>query len=383
MKKDQIFDSTFSKREDGEGESIINFSTKIDNQQALETQKSCDEIIVVGDVPQEEIDNDSQELAFSLGVEVVSFNKCVEEASKLKDPENLYCGLMYEGELTALYADTNLGKSIFAIQMGEAIAEKGFKTLYVDIEMSAKGVEMRSRREDGTLHRFPTNFYRMTINFSQILKQEALDDDGFGIIDRIEAIVKKENFKVVILDNLTALCSAMEKGETAVKLTNRLIQMRNDCQISILFLCHTPKLDRTQPLTRDSMGGSKRIISLVDSAFAIGQSVHDPLTRYVKQTKVRVNEFKYHENNVMVCRIERCDGVLRFFSSGCAREAQLLEKNDKTLRNQEVVKAVISGLSFSQVAKQFGISKTQVYNIYSEYKKNNEDTSVRSVLETE
>ena len=369
--KEKNFDSTFSKREDGEGESIINFSTKIDNQQALETQKSCDEIIIVDDVPQEEIDNDSQELAQSLGVNIKSFNRCVEDASKLKDPENLYCELMYEGELTALYADTNLGKSIFAVQMGEAIAEKGFKTLYVDIEMSEKGIEMRSRREDGSLHRFPRNFYRMTIDFSQILRQEALDDDGFGIIDRIETMVKKENFKVVILDNLTALCSAMEKGETAVKLTNRLIQMRNDCQISILFLCHTPKLDRTQPLTRDSMGGSKRIISLVDSAFAIGQSVHDPLTRYVKQTKVRVNEFKYHENNVMVCRIERCDGVLRFFSSGCAREAQLLEKNDKTQRNEEIIKLFKSGVKLVDISEKVGLSKTQVHTIISKYKEEN------------
>ena len=313
--------------------------------------------------PQEEIDNDSQELAQSLGVNIKSFNRCVEDASKLKDPENLYCGLMYEGELTALYADTNLGKSIFAVQMGEAIAEKGFKTLYVDIEMSEKGIEMRSRREDGSLHRFPRNFYRMTIDFSQILRQEALDDDGFGIIDRIETMVKKENFKVVILDNLTALCSAMEKGETAVKLTNRLIQMRNDCQISILFLCHTPKLDRTQPLTRDSMGGSKRIISLVDSAFAIGQSISDPLTRYVKQTKVRVNEFTYHENNVMVCRIERCDGVLRFFSSGCAREADLLENQDKQLLIQKISELSAEGKSVRKIAEILDLSKSKVHRI--------------------
>lgn len=47
-----------------------------------------------------------------------SANQTIEDASKRPDPEQLYLELWYEGEVCCLFADSNLGKSIFAVQMG-------------------------------------------------------------------------------------------------------------------------------------------------------------------------------------------------------------------------------------------------------------------------
>ena len=66
-----------------------------------------------------------------------SANQTIEDASKRPDPEQLYLELWYEGEVCCLFADSNLGKSIFAVQMADEIARTR-NVLYVDCELSDK-----------------------------------------------------------------------------------------------------------------------------------------------------------------------------------------------------------------------------------------------------
>ena len=308
-----------------------------------------------------------RDYARRLGLDLRSFNECVARGAAMPDPTDLFMGLWYEGELTALYADTNVGKSILAVQMANEVAKKGFKVLYVDLELSDKGVEKRSRRDDGSIFRFSENFYRMTVNFSQIMESaESVDDEGIGMLDRIEMVMRAHDTRVLIIDNLTALCSTLETGESAVRLVNRLLRIRDDNRASVLFLAHTPKLDKSLPITRDSMAGSKRLISLIDSAFAIGECVRSPQLRYIKQTKVRLDECRYHENNVLVCRIERVDGLLNFVAVGNAREADLLRggadrKSKKAQEAEAVATLAAGGLSERQIAAQMGLSRNRVH----------------------
>ena len=48
---------------------------------------------------------------------VTSANNAIEQASKAPMPKDLYKGLWREGELACLFADSNLGKSILAVQI--------------------------------------------------------------------------------------------------------------------------------------------------------------------------------------------------------------------------------------------------------------------------
>ena len=48
---------------------------------------------------------------------IKSANRTLEDAARRPDPEQLYLELWYEGEVCCLFADSNLGKSIFAVQM--------------------------------------------------------------------------------------------------------------------------------------------------------------------------------------------------------------------------------------------------------------------------
>lgn len=45
--------------------------------------------------------------------------------------------LWYQGEVSCLFADSNLGKSLFAVQIAEQIAKR-HRVLYLDAELSAK-----------------------------------------------------------------------------------------------------------------------------------------------------------------------------------------------------------------------------------------------------
>ena len=295
------------------------------------------------------------------GVTLRPANHCVVAGASQSDPADLYDGLWYEGELCALYADTNLGKSILAVQIAETVAAKGFKVMYVDLELSDKGFELRARQDEGKGHHvFPANLYRCTIDFRHVIEDNGgIDDNGFDIIDRIEAMAIAEGVEVVIVDNITALCSGMESGDVAVRLVNRLLQMRGDSKMSVMFVAHTPKLDRTQPITRDSMAGSKRIVSLIDSAFAIGQSLSDPSLRYIKQTKVRVSECKYHDNNVKVCRIEKVDGLLQFVTVGYATESKMLQTARKSVAD-DVIRDARAGMNRVEIAKKYGLTYDQI-----------------------
>ena len=95
-------------------------------------------------------------------------NKTLQVASQRPDPEDLYNGLWYEGEVCCLFADSNVGKSIYAVQMADEIARLR-NVLYVDCELSDKQFQLRyTDRETGMLHELPESLIRAEINPSKM-----------------------------------------------------------------------------------------------------------------------------------------------------------------------------------------------------------------------
>src|SRR5688572_21830261 len=54
--------------------------------------------------------------------EVKTANDWMEDAQQTAAPKMLFSEMWHEGELCVLYADTNLGKSLLAVQIGNSIA---------------------------------------------------------------------------------------------------------------------------------------------------------------------------------------------------------------------------------------------------------------------
>ena len=311
-----------------------------------------------------------------------SANQTIEDASKRPDPEQLYLELWYEGEVCCLFADSNLGKSIFAVQMAYEITRK-HKVIYVDCELSDKQFQLRyCNPETNERHIFPDNLVRAEVN-PYAIGAENYED---AIIRDIEAAAEKTGTKVIIIDNLTYLCNSSDKSVDAGIFMMKLMALKKKKDLSLLIIAHTPKRDLSSPITQNHLAGSKKLYNFFDSVFAIGMSAKDRNLRYVKQVKVRAGAFRYDAGNVLVYEIEKTNGFLRFNFREFATEEEHLrhretpEVNDNEARILELSK---QGLSCRKIADQVGLSKSMVNNIINKHKDDEQPLSTVQETPTE
>lgn len=299
---------------------------------------------------------------------VKTANDALTDASLISNPRSLWKTLWYEGEISCLFSDSNLGKSIYAVQIASQIA-KTDKVLYFDFELSEKQFQLRyTNDKTGERYVFPQKLYRVEINC------ERLNPFTFEeiVIDEILQLALKRDAKIIIIDNLTYLCSAMEKAEAAGTLMQQLISLKKMYGLSFLILAHTPKRPLWAVITQNDLQGSKRLYNLFDSVFAIGQSAKDEELRYIKELKVRWGRKTYGEHNVIVAKIEKPDNFLHFEEIGQAEEAEHLrvaadEQHDAVVATIENLKK--EGKSFRDIADQLNIPKSTIAYIYNKKKK--------------
>jgi hypothetical protein len=292
---------------------------------------------------------------------VKTANRTIKEAALRPNPDTLWLSLWYEGEVCCLFSDSNLGKSIYAVQIATSIAEKQ-RVLYFDFELSDKQFQLRYSDEVGSLYQFPDNLYRVEIN------RESLDATNFeeAVIGNIEQAAVQTGAKVLIIDNLTYLCIASEKGDAAGTLMFRLMSLKRKYALSMLILAHTPKRCLSNPITQNDLAGSKKLYNFFDSVFAIGKSAKDNNVRYIKQLKVRYGNYIYDADNVIVSAIEKTGTFLQFVNIGYAAEKEhLKEQTDKDISQlAEKAKELISqGMSYRNAASELGVSLGKIQRI--------------------
>ena len=233
-------------------------------------------------------------------------NDSLSDASKMPNPVPLFLELWYQGEVSCLFSDSNLGKSIYAVQIAEQIARQ-HNILYLDCELSEKQFQLRYTDEiTGDLHQFPGGMYRAEIDNMHL----DLKDYEDRILQNIEAAALQLLCNIIIIDNLTYLCNSSDKGVDAGLFMMKLMQLKKKHGWSILIIAHTPKRSLSSPITQNDLAGSKKLYNFFDSVFAIGKSAKDDRLRYVKQLKVRAGAFRYDSDNVIVYEIEKTGHLL-------------------------------------------------------------------------
>ena len=287
-------------------------------------------------------------------------NATIVEAARRPNPRDLYHGLWYEGEVCCLFADSNLGKSIYAVQMANAIARQQ-NVLYMDCELSDKQFQLRYYDvENNIRHIFPDGLIRAEID------PEAISMDNYEdtIIKNIEDAALVTNSSVIIIDNLTYLCNASDKGEAAGIFMMKLMQLKKKHNFSILIIAHTPKRNLANPITQNDLAGSKKLYNFFDSVFAIGKSYKDNCLRYVKQVKVRAGEYRYDSDNVLIYEIVSDRGFLHFEHIGYAQEKEHLKEDEDNAANAQLAINVTElrkeGKSIREIASELGITKSKV-----------------------
>jgi len=286
----------------------------------------------------------------------------------------LFGEFWYENELCILFADTNMGKSVLAVQIAnsltrnEAIAplqlQGGYRTvLYLDFELSAKQFEQRYTHA-GEPYPFSTSFHRAQLNPQPSWPQQI--DRQQAMLNAITQAIAKVRPSVLIIDNMTCLSNTAHTTG-ALAFMEQLKTLKAQHQLSILALAHTPKRKAGAPITPNDLQGSKLLLNFADSAFAIGAGQHGQ--RYLKQIKQRNTTGVYGAHNVCLLQLHKTHNFLLFRFTGHTTEQQLLEK-PRNLGNDHRagIAAHLSGQGLSQrkIAAVLGVSAGLVNKLLKE-----------------
>jgi len=314
----------------------------------------------------------NRELSGNNGLFIVQpANAWLQVAAQRPIPQMLFGKLWFEGEICILFADTNLGKSILAVQIADSISRgkeiSGFPleaarqpVLYFDYELSDKQFEVRYSVDYRDHYVFDDNFLRAEIDPERADYQ----GEGFNSLEEyinvsLERSIIASGAKVLIIDNLTYLRSETEKAKDALPLMKELKALKSRYKLSILALAHTPKRDLSKPITRNDLQGSKMLINFCDSAFALGDSFRDKRLRYIKQIKARNTEIIYDADNVALCQIDKPANFLQFEFLDFSTEREHLKQPTETDRTKLIEQAKElsqQGRSQRQIAAELNIS---------------------------
>ena len=305
----------------------------------------------------------NQEAGTDIGMFTIkSANRTITDAALRPNPRSLYLEFWYEGEVCCLFSDSNLGKSIYAVQMADQIATTR-RVLLVDCELTDKQFQMRYTDSDtGLIHIFPEGLFRAEINPVTL----DVNDYEEKIIKNIEAVALRMQTSIIIIDNLTYLCNSSDKGVDAGLFMMKLMNLKKKYGCSLLIIAHTPKRNLSSPITQNDLAGSKKLYNFFDSVFAIGKSAKDDRLRYVKQLKVRAGEFLYDSNNIIVYEIEKSSAFVHFeFKEYSTEKEHLRERTEsddkKQLKHIKELKA--QGKSVREIASLVGLSKSKVWRL--------------------
>jgi hypothetical protein len=293
----------------------------------------------------------------------------------------LFDRFWFEGELCILFADTNVGKSVLAVQIGDSISRgepvgnfmlkaAPCTVLYIDFELTTRQFE--TRYSDGVHghYRFGKNFLRAEINPAATGARKFGTYEAY-IENALENMLITTKAKVLMIDNITSLHNGTHAAKGALTLMKNLQQLKRQYQVSILVLAHTPKRNPCRPVNRNDLQGSKMLLNFCDSAFAIGESQTHTGVRYLKQIKQRNGTETYGMANICLGQISKRYNFVEFDFTGFAHETDhLLPYNEqyRKRRDEKIIVLHTQGKSLREIATTVGTGASTVLRVVNEGK---------------
>ena len=291
------------------------------------------------------------------GFHVERMNQCIDDAHQLPPLVSLYPDIVLEGDLSIIFGQSGIGKTIFAMQIARYIAESGKRLLYVDCEMTPRQLGNRYKTPN-----FPPTFLRAEMD-----REHPAED----VLKGIEEVAVANHVEVVFIDNITALGQSLDRSADAGVLMASLNTLKKKYNWTLVVLNHVPKMfSGNVPLSLSAMQGSAKINQLIDDAIGLAQSSIDSNLVYIKQCKWRNGELTMGADHVAV--YERCkdeDGNLGFISRGFGTEQELLSienTNEREEMKARVRELSNKGMTQTAIANQLSISQSKVSRLLKE-----------------
>lgn len=270
------------------------------------------------------------------------------DAENMPDIKRLMSCIWQTNELHILFADTGVGKSIFAVALADALSKgnsimflendnKPLTVLYYDFELSDRQFYKRYTNSDEQTYNFSERFHIDTIVFAQLSSISSDACYSEILFKKICFDIEDKLADILVIDNISYLdINSTQDKKVGLDIMRELIKIKKMYNISILVLAHTPKCSLSSPITINDLAGSKSLSNFADSVSAIGKSAKDSSLRYIKQVKPsRSSEMLFDINNVIVCRIIKDDCFLGFEFIECDSEFEHLKELDSQERQHE------------------------------------------------
>jgi|TARA_B110000977_G_C11057555_1_gene484698 RecA-family ATPase len=310
-------------------------------------------------------------------------NNRIQRAKLIANPKQMVGSFWKEGEIMVLFAYTGTGKTAFAMQIARAISEgksvfkddegniillnecNPKKVLYYDAELSDKQFQNRSSTNYENEYKYSDLFFMMQVNRFYNLKDEETFSES--IIDSIEDKIINDKIEVVIIDNLHCLQEALENSKDAKPLMDKLVNLKHKHRISLMIIGHTPKQHLFQEMGLKDLQGSSAISVQLDTCIAIGNSVINEQTKYLKEVKIRDGEYHFGRDNVITVELYNNDKNLFEMKFICFdKEASHLKDMDSEELVETVLELSKEGKSYRDIQNETGVSKSKVGNIIKE-----------------
>ncbi len=286
----------------------------------------------------------------------------------------LFGDLWVQNDLCIMFADTNTGKSVLAVQIADSISRglpiPGFTctagpapVLYFDFELSDHQFRSRYSSPEHGKYPFTGGFYRATLNDYSPKQWRFATFEEF-ISNEIENALICCKARTLIIDNISCLRYGTHNTAGALNLMQYLQRIKRTYKISILVLAHTPKRNPSKPISRNDLQGSKMLINLADSAFAIGESRQQPGLKYLKQIKQRGAPETHGADNVCLGRITRTGSFIHFTFTGHSHESDHLAPQTEQYRRateNRIAEPSRQGQSVRKIAVQLGLAPTTIF----------------------
>lgn len=270
-----------------------------------------------------------------------SGNDVMQEAAMLPELLQLAGTLLAQQDITLLFAQPGVGKSIFAVQIANAVSRgqmvfpegilvneaAPMRTGFCDFELLDREFYKRysDKNSENNTFLFSENFFRIDLNPHFTDYPEGVDIEAF-ILQEIETRVILHQLEFLVIDNITALISqSASDPSVALRVMAALKRLRIKYGLTLLVLAHTTKqYNKSKTLEMEDMGGASALQNFAPTIFAIGKNYNDDGELYIKQVKGR-NGTMFGRDNVIRCEIHKRDGnFLCLDYRGQAREDEML-----------------------------------------------------------
>lgn len=316
-------------------------------------------------------------------------NDFLEKTASLPSPNKYFHNLIVEGTINIIFGNTKIGKTAFVFVMAESICgELDGNAIYFDFELSEVGLRDRLRVQDWVpangeqWHVFPKNLMIFQPKRYMKGKNGKLVANRRSRLDMIrESLGNTPNVKLIVIDNMMRLKPKQENVADAAELFDAIEEIRLEYGITIILVNHTTKqMNNTRPMNEYDNRGSSASPQMADNIIGVARSRQRPTLLTVKHIATRYGCTAFPDKQVALVDLEVREGLFGGYIQTDAAGSPVLDyeanhlalyvevgAEEKAARDKAINERMKKGEKATNLANEFKVSRTTIYNIANRY----------------